>query len=278
MGRSINVTLIFSLERYAAVAEAHIRGLERLVAGGGDPTKVASWRASSSRVDTEADRRLDELGGQATRLKGKLAIANASSPTGTGRRRRRAALGVLRRQGRERAALPLGVDVDEEPRVPGRDVRRGADRPEDREHDAGRDRGGLPGARQGRADDHRGRRRRRGSCWSGSRRSGSTTTTSSRRSRPRACRSSPTPSRSCWTDPRQASPARGSVTSIVERIWNYDASLWTDSGEDRWLGWLDVVSGCGSRRRAERVPWRPPASSSTTSSCSAWAAPRSPPR
>ena len=29
--------------------------------------------------------------------------------------------------------------------------------------------------------------------------------------------------------------------SIVERIWAYDASLWTDSGEDRWLGWLDVV-------------------------------------
>jgi hypothetical protein len=32
------------------------------------------------------------------------------------------------------------------------------------------------------------------------------------------------------------------VTSIVERIWGYDASLWTDSGEDRWLGWLDVVT------------------------------------
>ena len=31
------------------------------------------------------------------------------------------------------------------------------------------------------------------------------------------------------------------MTSIVERIWGYDASLWTDSGEDRWLGWLDVV-------------------------------------
>jgi len=31
------------------------------------------------------------------------------------------------------------------------------------------------------------------------------------------------------------------VKSIVERIWGYDASLWTDSGEDRWLGWLDVV-------------------------------------
>jgi transaldolase / glucose-6-phosphate isomerase len=31
------------------------------------------------------------------------------------------------------------------------------------------------------------------------------------------------------------------VSSVVERIWGYDASLWTNSGEDRWLGWLDVV-------------------------------------
>src|ERR671910_679260 len=77
-GKSINVTLIFSLERYAAVAEAYIRGLERLVAGGGDASKVASVASFFvSRVDTEGDRRLDEIGGQATRLKGKLAIANA---------------------------------------------------------------------------------------------------------------------------------------------------------------------------------------------------------
>jgi transaldolase len=77
-GKSINVTLIFSLERYAAVAEAYIRGLERLVAGGGDPSRVASVASFFvSRVDTEADRRLDEIGGQATRLQGKLAIANA---------------------------------------------------------------------------------------------------------------------------------------------------------------------------------------------------------
>jgi transaldolase len=77
-GKSINVTLIFSLERYAAVAEAYIRGLERLVAGGGDPSPVASVASFFvSRVDTEADRRLDEIGGQATRLQGKLAIANA---------------------------------------------------------------------------------------------------------------------------------------------------------------------------------------------------------
>ena len=76
-GRSINVTLIFSLERYSEVAEAYIRGLERLVAGGADPSKVASVASFFvSRVDTEADRRLDEIGGH-DELKGKLAVANA---------------------------------------------------------------------------------------------------------------------------------------------------------------------------------------------------------
>jgi transaldolase len=76
-GKSINVTLIFSLERYREVAEAYIRGLERLVAGGGDPSRVASVASFFvSRVDTEADPRLDDIGGH-ERLKGKLAIANA---------------------------------------------------------------------------------------------------------------------------------------------------------------------------------------------------------
>lgn len=78
-GRSINVTLIFSLERYAGVAEAYLRGLERLVAAGGDPIRVASVASFFvSRVDTEGDRRLDEVGSEAAAaLKGKLAIANA---------------------------------------------------------------------------------------------------------------------------------------------------------------------------------------------------------
>jgi transaldolase len=76
-GRSINVTLIFSLRRYAEVAESYIRGIERLVAEGGDPGKVASVASFFvSRIDTEADRRLDEIGGH-DELKGKLAIANA---------------------------------------------------------------------------------------------------------------------------------------------------------------------------------------------------------
>ncbi len=76
-GHSINVTLIFSLERYAEVAEAYIRGIERLVAAGGDPSRVVSVASFFvSRVDTETDRRLDELGAPAE-LKGRLAIANA---------------------------------------------------------------------------------------------------------------------------------------------------------------------------------------------------------
>ena len=77
-GRNINVTLIFSLERHAAVMEAYIRGLERLVESGGDPATVHSVASFFvSRVDTETDNRLDELGGEAAKLKGKLGIANA---------------------------------------------------------------------------------------------------------------------------------------------------------------------------------------------------------
>jgi transaldolase len=75
-GRSINVTLIFSLERHATVAEAYIRGLERLDADGGDLSQVLSVASFFvSRVDTEADARLEKLG--RGDLQGKLAIANA---------------------------------------------------------------------------------------------------------------------------------------------------------------------------------------------------------
>jgi len=76
-GKSINVTLIFSLQRYAEVAESYVRGLERLVAEGGDPGEVASVASFFvSRIDTEADKRLEQIGGHDD-LKGKLAIANA---------------------------------------------------------------------------------------------------------------------------------------------------------------------------------------------------------
>src|SRR3954447_21473812 len=76
-GHNINVTLIFALKRHEEVAEAYIRGLERLVEAGGDPSAVASVASFFvSRVDTEVDKRLDEIGGH-DELKGKAAIANA---------------------------------------------------------------------------------------------------------------------------------------------------------------------------------------------------------
>ncbi|HEY1366555.1 MAG TPA: transaldolase [Gaiellaceae bacterium] len=78
-GKNINVTLIFSLERHQEVMEAYLRGLERLVAGGGDPSNVHSVASFFvSRVDTETDKRLEAIGSKdALALRGKLAIANA---------------------------------------------------------------------------------------------------------------------------------------------------------------------------------------------------------
>jgi transaldolase len=78
-GRSINVTLTFSLDRYSEVAEAYLRGLERLLDAGGDPSPVASVASFFvSRVDTETDKRLESIGTEdALALRGKLAIANA---------------------------------------------------------------------------------------------------------------------------------------------------------------------------------------------------------
>jgi transaldolase len=86
-GRSINVTLIFSLPRYREVVEAYLSGLEQFVAGGGDPAKVASVASFFvSRVDTEVDRRLEEIGKEkagtpsstlALEVRGTAAVAQA---------------------------------------------------------------------------------------------------------------------------------------------------------------------------------------------------------
>src|SRR3954452_10115076 len=74
IGKSINVTLIFSIQRRREVMEAYIRGIERLIEGGGDPRPVSSVASYFvSRVDTEADKRLEGH----PELQGKLAVANA---------------------------------------------------------------------------------------------------------------------------------------------------------------------------------------------------------
>ena len=84
-GRNINVTLIFSIERYGAVIEAYLAGLEAFGATGGDLGRVHSVASFFvSRVDTEVDRRLDALGssessgpGDSGALNGKAAVAQA---------------------------------------------------------------------------------------------------------------------------------------------------------------------------------------------------------
>jgi transaldolase len=78
-GISVNVTLIFSLDRYEEVIDAFMTGLERAAAAGHDLASIASVASFFvSRVDTEVDNRLDKLGTpEARAMRGKSAIANA---------------------------------------------------------------------------------------------------------------------------------------------------------------------------------------------------------
>jgi transaldolase len=78
-GISVNVTLIFSLERYGEVMDAYFAGLEQAVGAGLDLSTIRSVASFFvSRVDTEVDKRLDALGnGGAKALRSKAAVANA---------------------------------------------------------------------------------------------------------------------------------------------------------------------------------------------------------
>ncbi|MEU4116839.1 transaldolase [Kitasatospora sp. NPDC028055] len=78
LGISVNVTLIFSLERYKAVMDAYLTGLEAAKAKGLDLSQIESVASFFvSRVDTEIDKRLDKVGGEAKDLRSKAALANA---------------------------------------------------------------------------------------------------------------------------------------------------------------------------------------------------------
>ena len=78
-GISVNVTLIFSLERYEAVIEAYLRGLGKAAEAGHDLSRISSVASFFvSRVDTEVSKRLDAVGThEAAAMRGKAAIANA---------------------------------------------------------------------------------------------------------------------------------------------------------------------------------------------------------
>ena len=157
-GSNINVTLLFGLERYGEVIEAYMRGLEELDASGGDVSKIASVASFFvSRVDTEVDRRLEDDRHR-----------RGARAAGQGRGRQRAArlravhasgaaptMGGTRGEGRPGAAPAVGVDVDEEPRVPRHALRRQADRSRHRQHDARQHARGVRGPRPARPHGRR---------------------------------------------------------------------------------------------------------------------------
>jgi transaldolase / glucose-6-phosphate isomerase len=78
-GVNVNITLLFAIPVYEQVIDAYMSGLESLAASGGDLARIASVASFFvSRIDTIADAKLDEVGGQNAReLQGKVAIANA---------------------------------------------------------------------------------------------------------------------------------------------------------------------------------------------------------
>lgn len=77
-GMNINITLLFSVEHYQAVADAYVRALEARVERGQSIDRVASVASLFvSRVDTEVDRRIQALGGSLLELRGQVAIASA---------------------------------------------------------------------------------------------------------------------------------------------------------------------------------------------------------
>ncbi|OOK66439.1 transaldolase [Mycobacterium kansasii] len=78
-GISVNVTLIFSVERYREVVDAYLAGIEKAREAGQDLSKIHSVASFFvSRVDTEIDKRLEKLGSQdAVALRGQAGVANA---------------------------------------------------------------------------------------------------------------------------------------------------------------------------------------------------------
>ena len=138
-GINVNVTLLFSVEAYAKVAEAYIRGLERRRDAGRVDSTSARWPRSSSRASTrEVDKRLEELGRRDLlghrRHRQRARRVRALQ----GDLPRRALRDAARRR-RARPAPAVGVDRRQEPALQGHDVRRGADRSGHRQHDADAD-------------------------------------------------------------------------------------------------------------------------------------------
>ena len=151
-GISVNVTLIFSLQRYGAVIDAYLSGLEQAAANGHDLTQIHSVASFFvSRVDTEvrqAARRDRHRRGHRAEEQGR----HRQRPAGVRALRedvRRRPLGGAGRPGREQAAAAVGLDRGEGPGAARHSVRHRARRGRHRQHDAGEDDAGLRRPRRG---------------------------------------------------------------------------------------------------------------------------------
>ncbi len=161
-GISINVTLLFSQEAYEAVARAFVAGLEERAKEGHDVSRIASVASFFiSRIDSLVDKMLDEKIAAANdpdekialgSLKGRWRSPTPSSPTSA------TSASSPRRNGRlwprraRRRSVCSGPPRDQEQGLFRRALRRGADRPEHRQHHAPRDHGRLPRPRRGPRD------------------------------------------------------------------------------------------------------------------------------
>jgi transaldolase / glucose-6-phosphate isomerase len=155
---NVNVTLLFAQEADERAAEAYIGGLEALVARGGDPSSVASVASFFvSRIDTAIDAAVDARLTNTAELRQCQVLRIASGQSGDcqceaglpalpGAVQQRA-VACAGRARRADAAAPLGEHRHEERQLPRRTVRRGADWPRHRQHDAAADDGGVQGSR-----------------------------------------------------------------------------------------------------------------------------------
>ena len=143
-GINVNITLLFSIDAYEAVVEAYMSGLEHLIEGGGDPSKLASVASFFlSRIDTAVDKHLEGLSGADEALVDKVTDKVAIASAKLAYARYKALFSTPRWQalaakGAKRAASALGVNQHEEERPARHLLHRCARRPRHGEHDADR--------------------------------------------------------------------------------------------------------------------------------------------
>ena len=275
-------------QRHAALRAGSLRarrgGLHRRARGAGRARRrsvavasVASFFVSriDTAIDAAVDARLANTAERASARSSRMLRARWRLPTRSSAYQRYQELfssarwRALGRARRADAAAPLGEHRHEERQLPRRAVRRGADWPRHRQHDAAADGGGVQGSRPSSREPRRGFEARTTRCA----RSPKPASRSKRRRMrcsPRASSCSATRSASCWTRVAQQSRGTGAeridrrfaaslpaefeaavqqslaewqTQGNVRRLWARDSTLWTGRDEGQWLGWLGITNG-----------------------------------